>query len=344
MIEGHWLDGDAWTTALSELGPDCADVYFSPQYHALHLHEADVQLRCFEARDGDARLLVPGVRTPLPAPDESRADLQSCNGYGGPLAHPGADPRFLDAAWSAWKQAARADGIVAALFRLHPLVENQRWLPPDGVIRRERNTVYVDLDQGLEAAWQKSESRHRNMVSRARRDGCTVTWSASDGWAAFIALYRAAMERLNAPASLRFSDGYFAALQRYDATELATFSDDHGLASAAVFLWGPQHGHYHLSARRADAPNYATNFVLQAAIERAAERGLRGLHVGGGTTNDAGDPLLRFKRSVGGRLLDFHVALVVSDEEEYRDLVTRRAARGGGTPTWLLGYRQPLTG
>ncbi|MEP6859984.1 MAG: GNAT family N-acetyltransferase [Deltaproteobacteria bacterium] len=314
-----WLDAAAWDAAL-EPG---TDVYFTHAYHALHAADG-VQPSCFAAD----RLLVPGLRTAIPNSD--RADVQTCNGYGGPLGATDAP------AWVAWREAARADRIVAALFRLHPLVATENLLPPDAEIRHERATVFVDLKAGLDAAWRAADGRHRNMVQRARREATAVAWDAS-AWPEFVAMYRAAMDRLAAPEALRFSDEYFTRLQTYRPAQLASLHDDRGLVAAAVMLWGPRWGHYHLAARREDAPNYAANIVVQAALERAAELGLQGVHLGGGTTNAPDDSLLRFKRSLGGKELAFRVARVIADPPAFDELVARR----GGSPTWLLGYRQP---
>jgi hypothetical protein len=50
---------------------------------------------------------------------------------------------------------------------------------------------------------------------------------------------------------------------------------------------------------------------------------------------------LKFKQSLGGRLLDFKVALVVADDEAYQKLCSAWARETGAEPQWLLGYRQP---
>ncbi|MEO6771868.1 MAG: GNAT family N-acetyltransferase [Kofleriaceae bacterium] len=315
-----WLDAAAWDAALEP----ATDVYFTPGYHALHAAEG-VAPCCF----GAGGLSVPGLRTTIPNSDH--ADVQTCNGYGGPFGEAGSE-----AAWAAWREAARADRIVAALFRLHPLVANERLLPADAEIRHERDTIFVDLGGGLDAAWRAADGRHRNMVQRARREAAGVAWTPG-AWGEFVAMYRSAMDRLGAPEALRFSDAYFARLQRFAPAELASLHDDRGLVAAAVMLWAPRWGHYHLAARRSDAPNYAANLVVQAGLERAVARGLAGVHLGGGTTNAPDDSLLRFKRSVGGTVLAFRVARVIADPAAFEQLVARR----GGTPSWLLGYRQP---
>lgn len=338
MIRVTTLDTDTWRGSVDGFGPALADIYFTAEYHAMHEANGDGEARASLISDGAARLFVPGLRVP----GSGACDLQTPNGYGGPLANTEATRPFLDEAWLAWRELARSDGIVAALFRLHPLVDNARWLPSSAVVRRERETVFVSLNGGRDGAWGRAETRHRNMVNKARRLGAAVEWNPPDGWSVFEPMYDAAMQRLQASPALRFSPPYFAALRSSSRAELALIRDDKGVAGAAVFFFGPRWAHYHLSARRPDAPNFATNALLQAAIERASDRRLDGLFLGGGTTNLIDDPLLRFKSSLGGERRDFHIALVVCDDEAYRHLIAGWRARSGRAPRWLLGYREPL--
>ena len=149
------------------------------------------------------------------------------------------------------------------------------------------------------------------------------------------------MTRLTAPERLRFTGAYFASLRRLAGSQLATVRDGRGLVAGAVFLFGPAWAHYHLAARRSDAENHVTSCLIQAGLERAAERELMGVFLGGGATRDPEDAVLKFKRSVGGELKTFRVALVVVDKRGYDQLVQEWTRKAGRPPTWLLGYRQP---
>lgn len=320
-----------------ELVPPDADVYFTAGYHRLHELEGIGTAWCAGLRREGKTLVVAGMCEAIPG---GGFDLQSCNGYGGPLGV-GVDAPLLADAWSAIRSRAVGDGIIAAMFRLHPVIDNARWLPGTAVVRDDRRTVFVPLDGGAEAAWKGADTRHRNMVSKARRAGTPVSWDDPRSWREFERLYGEAMDRLDAAAHLRFGRAYFAALSQLPGARLAALWDRDTLLAGSVFLFGPRLAHYHLSARRADAPNYAANFLLQAAIEAAAERGLEGLHVGGGTTPREDDPLLKFKRSLGGELLPFRVARVVFDEGRFDELVADWRRRSGRDPRWLLGYREP---
>jgi hypothetical protein len=179
------------------------------------------------------------------------------------------------------------------------------------------------------------------MVNRSRREGARVVFGA-DHFPAFSALYEQAMARLNATETLRFGAEYFERLRALPFAELAVLTDSSGLTAGGIFLWGPRFGHYHLAARRPDAPNWAANAILHAALERAAELGLEGLHLGGGTTRADDDPLLRFKASLGGERKQFSVARLIIDPARFGQLTADWTQKTGRAPEWLLGYRQPI--
>src|SRR5207253_1064519 len=102
------------------------------------------------------------------ASDAPLWDLQTCNGYGGPIAATVPGEEAVEQVWKEWRELTRASGGVAAFFRLHPLLGNERLLPRDAMVRIDRPTVHVDLSRGLAAAWKDATSQHRNMVRKAR--------------------------------------------------------------------------------------------------------------------------------------------------------------------------------
>jgi hypothetical protein len=343
-IETHLDLGSAdWRAALEEMAPESHDVYFRPEYHRFHEVNGDGKAFSIITREGTKSLLVAGMRSEIGGMQLSSGhwDLETCNGYGGPIASPDADGTFLERAWEDWKTVCADAGMVAAFFRMHPLLHNIALLPADAETRFDRHTVFVDLSAGLEHVWQAADTRHRNMVSKAAREGAEVIWNERADWEAFERLYAEAMQRRKGAARLCFSQRYFEHLRALPCAELAAVRRGNTLAAAAVFLWGDVWGHYHLAARDGDAPNYASNCILQSAFERAAARGLSGVHLGGGITASSEDPLLKFKKSTGGELLDFHVALIVANRAVFDHLCQEWQRETGSWPTWLLGYRQP---
>lgn len=341
------LSAAEWTEALERFPAASRDIFFTPTFHHLHVANHEGDACCTIVDDGADALLIPGIRCPI-LPTEGTAfsgpywDIQSCaSGYAGPLATPGADRAFLDAAWTAWRKEMAERGIVSVFFRLHPLIENWRWLPSWARVRADRSTVYVDLLEGDDARWRRADGRHRNMVSKARRQGVVVDWQDPRGWADFESLYTAAMNRLGAPERLRYSHDFFAAVSTLHWAELACVRVDGGLAAASVFLFGDRWAHYQFSARQPSCGNHLSNFILQGAVNRAVSRGLEGLYLGGGRSPAPDDALLVFKRSVGGRLLDYRVAILVTEEAVFNGLISEWTQAVGHAPDWLTGYRQP---
>jgi len=337
------LDNAQWNAILAECHEIYRDIYFTPQYHNLHEVNGDGKAFCMAIREGREILIVPGIQTPIRIPecDQCLWDIQTCNGYGGPVGSIPVNGYFLDCAWEMFREECQRRGIIAAFFRLHGLVRNRQFLPHDATVLVDRQTVYINLSQGLEAIWKKAKSQYRNMINKGRREGVQVTWNEPAAWDQLGDFYGLAMERLNAPASLRFSGAYFDALRALPGAELASIWNKNELVAISVFLFGPKWGHYHLSARNPDSGNHLHSVILQSAIERAAERGLSGLHLGGGRTTAEDDSLLRFKSSTGGETMFFNISLVITDRNKYNSLCEEWRRKQGRSPEWLLGYRQP---
>src|SRR5262249_7231196 len=138
----HQIDEERWEHLLRGMPEAHRDVYFMPAYHRLHRENGDGDPCCSAVVEGSRVLLVPGLQARIdgsaaPGRAPLRA-LQTCNGYGGPLASPNADAAFLERAWSVWRRESRRAGLVAAFFRLHPLLDNARWLPPDARVILDR--------------------------------------------------------------------------------------------------------------------------------------------------------------------------------------------------------------
>jgi hypothetical protein len=231
-------------------------------------------------------------------------------------------------------------GAVAALFRVHPLIETERFLPETARTKVDRSVAFADLRTGRAQAWENAETRHRNMVRKGRQQDVAVTWQ--EGREDFVNLYHASMERLGAGRDLRFNADFFAALWQLPSAQLALAREAGTITAGAVFLFSDRWAHYYLSAREPDAGNYATSILIDAALDRAAELGLDGVYLGGGRSSAADDDLLRFKRSIGGRLLPYRVGRVVIDEDAYEQLTRSWTAAAGAPPSWLLGYREPV--
>lgn len=330
------LDSEAqWSKTLEQINKP--DVYFSWGYHALHSSTVASPLAVL-VRDGANALFIPGMKSQIPQASGAW-DLQTPNGYGGPLSTSSCDSAFIEGAWATARTKLSQAGCVAAFFRLHPLLDNPL-LPNDADKKFDRETIAVNLTGGIQSVLQRADGRHRNMVRKAEQSGAQVRTNEPNDWKDFIALYAEAMERLSATDSLRFLPAYFAALASLPECQLFSLRDGERLVAAATFLEGPAYSHYHLSARTPDAPNYATNWLIHAGIEHAVSKALRAMHLGGGRTPAADDALFKFKSSIGSERKQFSVARVIVNPDAFSNLENSWAKRTGRSPRWLLGYRE----
>ncbi len=332
-------DIELWKSLLRKLPSEYQDVYFTPEYHNLHVANGDGKGVCFHVTDGKHSLLIMGLMISIL---DGIYDLQTCNGYGGPISSQNAPADFLDIAWRRFKEFSKQSGIVAAFFKLHPLNNNIKLLPADATIRFDRKTVAVDVSGGIQDVWLKSDSRFRNRVSKARKQGIQVEWNTDNGWEQFPKLYAEAMERLSAANYLRFNCLYFKQLKGLAESSIAGIFECGKLLAGAVFLQGMCYTHYHLGARNNESENFLMNALFQAGLENTCLAGKSVVHFGGGRSSAADDNLLRFKKRTGGDLVEFNLALVVCCQETFKSLSRNHCNDKKQSDRWLLSYRQPL--
>jgi len=166
-------------------------------------------------------------------------------------------------------------------------------------ITSRRPICVADLDgDPLERFAAKAQAK----VRRAVKQG--VVAEVSPVTRDFGMLYRGAMDVLGADQLYCFDDAYFSALAEAGAFQV-TASDDHGICASALFLVGGSESSYHLSARRTDpvpAPG-AVNLVVLTGLRECARRNASHCILGGGTTGEEDDPLLKFKAGMATRTL-----------------------------------------
>ena len=323
---------DDWQTLLDRLPVYLRDIYFTPQYHALYEINGDGKARLFTYQSGADIWFFPYLQRPVghvgavPVPFVC-ADTETAYGYGGPLCTT-SDPNFLRAAQEAYDGYCCENCIVTDFIRFHPLIGNHCLLEsigPTGV-KALRNYVWVDLTQTTDDLWSHSYSgKNRNMVRKAQRQGVRIRHAAtSTEFGQFVEMYLATMARLSADRYYFFSTAYFAALERLVAARgvaLLAHVDDEVVAASVLFRH-EQYAHYHLSASSERGRTLAaTNLLLHEGILWAREMGATKMHLGGGMTAAADDPLLRFKAGYSPLRTTFRIGRRIHDEQAYLWLV-----------------------
>ena len=342
-----------WHSLLNELQAPLRDIYFFPEYLALHESGPETESLLFGFRNGGHTWLYPFLKSRIPSWEAENDtagewfDIESAYGYGGPLSTTD-DHGFLKDAWASFSSWCAEQKIVAEFVRFHPLLRNERWIDPQTSITKDRDTVSIDFDHVGEDSNIPFTTESCYMVRRAERAGIAVREiHAPEGFERFLSLYHATMERVGATEYYLFDDRYFRLLELLiEKSGWLLVADLNGeWVAAALFLRGAQVMHYHLSAsdpaRRIPG---ATNAILHEAARIGVREKMEKIHLGGGRTPDPADRLLRFKESIGTGRHAFQIGrrihnkavysgLCAAWEKQYPALVSSRGSR-------LLCYRE----
>lgn len=321
------LDMGLWQKRLSSLPAEMQDVYFLPQYLALHCSKPNSRGLCFVFSNKNRTWLYPFIlRTFLEVAGVSFTtpfqDIETAYGYGGPLANC-REPVFLAEAHASFKDWCRATNIIAEFIRLHPLLGNQEFLDPEVEVFLDRETRSLSLVD-LNAEDPPFNSASRYMLRRAERSGVEVkAVSPRASVDRFVELYLSTMDRVSADPYYYFDDQYFAhlcSLVTESGFMLAAVLEGRWVGSS-IFLHGTQDLHYHLSASSPlqRVPGL-TNLILWAAALIGQKAGLRRLHLGGGLTGNPKDSLLRFKTMMSNFSHEFFIGKRILNPELYQQV------------------------
>jgi hypothetical protein len=306
------------------LGPAAllGDVYFRADFLALHARPDAVE-----------RLELPDFRCGAalrPIPGHDWFDLETPQGYGGPVA---GDAAALAAGLAAWRQRQTAAGRVAEFIRLHPALDPA---PLAGLVDHlafNRPTVMVDLRGSREARWSGYAKTTRNILRQTART-LEVRPLAPAEWPLFQTLYQAMLERHRAHPRYWFEDAYYRDLLAapWCRAWVAEQAGEPLAASCCLAAEAPL-AHYHLSGGTpAGLKAQAQYPLLEAAFEHYAGEGRLWMHLGGGRSPAEDDGLWRFKARFSPLQARFHTAGLIHHPERY-------AALGGIRDGRFLGWR-----
>ena len=341
-------DFQRWN-ALVDAAPT-PDIYYRPGYARAYQAEGEGKAIALHVETADAAFLLPLLLRPLSklpfVPDDTAQDAITPYGYGGLLwlhsSQP--TPAQLRAGLTALADWCKSHDVISILLRLHPLLEQDRWLAPlagPGLsVHIFGPTTAIALDPWSEASMRKGRRSDLGVARRSLR----ITWSSStgpspgapsmpDALSLFRSLYEAAMDRLGAAAFYHFPPSYYVALGEGVGDRMAValaWSGDQPVGGS-IFLADRRFAHYHLSATNdTGRKSKATTLLIREGIDWARARGCRQLHLGGGVRGD--DSLFDFKKGFGGEVHQYAFAGLICDPARYQALLAARLAHSGAPP------------
>jgi hypothetical protein len=308
------------------------EVAAHPAYAELFSASTDRTLCAALVQDGGGVLfplcLRPLAQLAWAAADETRADVTTPYGYGGPFAWGdtgGADLEF-------WPSLARwaIDADVVSLFARLSLFEEQLLaFDPGADLQSPMQNVVRSLSVDADATWRDYAHKVRKNVKRARSNGLAVEVDPNgESLDAFLDIYLHTMDRREAAQSFLFDRAFFERIIRELAGFFCFFHVRYrgNIVSSELVLVSTDYAYSFLGGTRADAFDKRPNDLLKhEVIGWARANGKRALVLGGGYGAD--DGIFKYKKSFAPNgVVPFHVARRIYDQESYDELVVKRRA------------------
>jgi len=340
-MEAALLDPDApqWAKALSA----AHDIYHLPQYAVLDARLTGSAAAAFWCEQDGRHLLIPLILRDIPG--SAWRDAASPYGYPGPISHASpSETAFWEAAAVAFAGTLRAEGVVTAFVRMHPLLPAPlNVLGRHGAMVRHGETVSMDLTVCLEEMWRQTRSDHRNHVNRARREGTRVVFDQWDRLGEWVDVYHDNMRRVGATEFYFFTREHLEAMHDAvgDRMHLAVALEGDEVVGGNTFFEYDGIATGYVSSTRRARHRYADELLYDEVRRWCKNRGDTLFHLGGGK-GGRNDSLFSYKAGFSPRRHPFHTWRVVADPEAYRSLMAGR--RPGADPddlsTAFPPYRQ----
>lgn len=317
-----------WDYFLDVIPPEKKDIYFSKKYVSLYEDDKNTAL-CAVCKEDNKIMLMPFLRGKI----ENFYDFETAYGYGGPISN-SCEVEWCSRAYRTIYEELKKRDYLCGFTRFHPLLQNvyltgctdQRETTRGdcGIqILYDRKTVAINTEMEQEQIWNTQlSSKNRNMIRKAEKSG--LIYKSEFGFESFdefIDLYIKTMKRLNANDFYFFDLSYFKRLKGNlkDSAFLGTIRKDGKLICSAIFMYSDLYGHYHLEGSDRDySSTGANNLLLWKAACEMHRLGVREFNLGGGTSSDEDDTLLKFKKVFSRDLKDFYIGKEIFNGNAYQ--------------------------
>ncbi len=314
-----------WKKHISLLPENQQDIYFFPEYYALHKNYGDGEAYCFVFEKDNELAVYPflknKVRTEFTGEETEYFDIQGVYGYNGVLSS-SYKVDFINAFYDEFDAFCKKENIIAEFTRFHPLINNFSFSENHMTVIKDRKTVWLNLTKTMDEIWKEEfSSKNRNMIRKAEKSGLKFRLGTrEEDYLVFRKMYIDTMHVVNAKSYYFFNEQYFADFKSLinEKQNLLLAELDGRIIAGLLLMIEGKYAHYHLSARHRDYGKYAANnFLLEKAIQIAKEKGAEQFHFGGGNTVSEEDQLFKFKANFSKSRADFYIGKKVRNREIY---------------------------
>ena len=317
------------------------DIYYSDEYISLYLKENE-ELFTFEYKEGNNIFFNKTIKRAIKQIgnikiDDGYFDLESAYGYGGYYTN-SSDKSFLNRALKEYQDRCIKENIIAEFIRFHPFnsfpIKNSEYLDMNIY---DRDVVFVDLTLSKEERWKNYSSKTRNILRKCEKE---LEFVENNDLDKFIELYYKTMNKNSADKFYYFEKDYFIKLLQNDKIKLYSVKKNSEIISSAFFMFSGDFGHYHLSANNYEMRKYNANyFILDRVFDIAKQQNRRYFILGGGTTGDKDDTLLKFKQKFSKNSKPFYISGKIFNSEIYNKYIELWQQQTKESVKYFLKYR-----
>jgi len=290
------------------------DLMFSKEYAELYLKE-DEEIFEFEYKKKDKIFKTLSIKRPIKNIGNKKIkedffDLESPYGYGGYLLNTD-DKNFINEAFNNYKIYCYNQNIIAEFVRFHPFIKCLK-NKMDFCIY-DRDVVVKELSEDIMSSYS---SKVRNIIRKCEK---ILEVKESKNIDKFIDIYYYTMKKNNADRFYFFNREYFEKLSNLENVKLYEVIYEKEVISMAFFIFS-EFGYYHLSANTPISYKLNANYLLlHKAFLEAKKRNIKYFILGGGTTSNENDTLLKFKKKFSKLLKPFYIGGIIFNKEKYEE-------------------------
>ena len=321
---------EEWNEYLRMIPNHNKDIYFTPEYYKAYQENGDGKAICFVFEENSNIAIYPFLINEVPSSYDFKGckDIQSVYGYSG-IIHNDIDnlETFSKLFFKSFYDYCQNEKIIAEFCRFHPLIKTEEFSKGFIDIFEDRGTVVLDLSQNMQDIWDKSYSSiNRNMIRKAIKNNIHISVSEKiEDFQSFFDIYNETMKNVNADNYYFFSDKYFSVFfdDLKDKSKLLLAKIDDEIISGMLLMYSDNYAHYHLSGRKKEYSNLASNnLLLDTAIKIAKEMKCEYFHFGGGTSSDIKDSLFKFKSGFSKENKMFYIGKKIHNQEVYDQIIS----------------------
>jgi len=314
-----------WNNLLKKFNKKFSDIYFRPEYHSLYENNGDGKAYCFYFSSKFGEVLYPFLKNSINKLGyklkHEYYDIQSVYGYSGCISSN--NNKLLKKNFhKIFADYCKKSNIIAEFIRFHPILKNENFSNPYLKINKNRNTVILNLNQSYKNIFTKEyTSNNRNMIRKGSRELIFEVSNNLKSLEIFKENYHYTMKKIKAKKYYYFSKDYFSGLinkLKRQSYIINIFDKKQIVQNSMILFIDNDYAHYHLSGRSKNCTiNASNNLMLDEAIKFAQKKKCKYFHLGGGSTIEGNDTLLKFKSNFSKTKLDFYIGSRIHNKRIY---------------------------